>query len=70
MPASSPLNQFLKWEKEIPNEIFYDNHSTISGKHELGNSRYRMQKNCTGFTINWFTLSSHVAILSKIVLTG
>ena len=64
--ASSPLAQFLKWEKEIPNETFL--RQPISGKlktwtyEEAGDEIRRI---AAGIQATGIPPKSNVAILSK-----
>jgi long-chain acyl-CoA synthetase len=66
MPASSPLNQFLQWENEIPNEIFL--RQPFNGEWRTWTwaaAGIECRKMAHALQIIGLPQGSHVAILSK-----
>ena len=66
MPSSSPLNQFLKWEKEIPNEILF--RQPINGVWKTwtwSQAGDEIRRIASGLKSLNFPDKSHIAILSK-----
>ena len=66
MPASSPLAQFLKWEKEIPQDVFLRQPVNGAWKtwtwQQAGNDARRL---AAGLHAQGLQKGDHVAILSK-----
>jgi long-chain acyl-CoA synthetase len=66
MPASSPLNQFLKWEKEIPNEVFLRQPFNNQWKTwTWATAGVECRKMAQALQLVGLPQGSHVVILSK-----
>jgi long-chain acyl-CoA synthetase len=66
MPASSPLDRFLRWEKEIPNDIFL--RQPFNGqwkKWTWADAGLECRKIANALQLSGIAPGSHVAILSK-----